>query len=77
MTMFKVKAITLSIFALIWVFCEIIYNEMELFIGVVSVSPGQWSRYNYPLRKETISDIAIYAYCAMKAFFHLESPPPF
>lgn len=63
--MFKVKAITLSIFALIWSFLEIIYSEMGLFIGTVSVSSGEWSRYNYPLRKETISDIAIYAYCGI------------
>lgn len=65
----RIQAITLSIFALIWSFLEIIYSEMGLFIGTVSVSSGEWSRYNYPLRKETISDIAIYAYCGMKAFF--------
>ena len=56
----------------LWTFIEFLYVKLELPVGTVSISPGQWSSYNYPLRPETIPDSIAIAVCAsFGPFIHI------
>ena len=54
--------------AFIWFFLEVFYVKWGMYISTVTVSPGDWVKYNYPLKEETISTPVIIGIAVMNWF---------